>query len=113
MLDTIVRKLSRLKNKFFSGIFYLVGILLVLTSVGIVCFQTFNYLYKGAWMPLPLQNLLVFVPDQLYFWIINPTSWIGLHKFVNWILDMPLSFIGLIAGYLLIKISDFTALFSD
>lgn len=113
MIDTIINKLSRLKNKFFSGILYLVGILLLLTGLGIVCFQTFNYLYQGGWTPLPLENLLVYAPDQLYFWIANPTSWIGFHNFVKWILDMPLSFLCLIAGYLLMKISDFIALFSD
>ena len=113
MIDTIINKLSRLKNKFFSGIFYLVGILLLLTGLGIICFQTFIYLYQGGWTPLPLESLLVYAPDQLYFWIVEPTSWIGLHNFVKWILDVPLSFLCLIAGYLLMKTSDFIALFSD
>lgn len=113
MISTIINKLNRLKNKFFSGIFYLVGILLILTSFGIVGFQTFSYLYQGGWIPLPLEIFLKFAPNQLYFWINEPTSWIGLHKFVVWILDVPLSFLCLFTGYLLMKISDLIALFSD
>ena len=113
MIDNITRKLSRLKNKFFSGIFYLVGILLLLTSVAIIGFQTFNYLYKGGWTSLPGQFFLPYAPDQFYFWIVEPGSWLGLHKFVVWFLDVPLSFLCLFVGYSLMKISDFIALFSD
>ena len=108
-----MRKLGRLKNKFFSGLFYLVGILLVLGCVAIICFQTFNYLYRGVWLPMPLEKFLAYAPDQLYFWIVQPKSWIGLHDFIYLALDLPLSFVCLITGYLLMKISDLIALFSD
>lgn len=113
MIGTINKKLGRLRDKFFSGIFYLIGLALVLISIGIVCFQTFNYLYRGGWSALPLRKFLAYAPDQLYLWIVEPTSWIGLHNVVYWLLDMPLSFVCLVAGYLVIKISDLIALFSD
>jgi hypothetical protein len=113
MFDTATRKLSRLKNKFFSGIFYLVGILLLLTCAGIIGYQLFIYLYQGGWTSLPLGSLLRFAPDQFYMWVLDPTSWIGLHKVVHWTLDLPLSFSCFMAGYLFMKISDLIALFSD
>jgi len=113
MFDTATRKLSRLKNKFFSGIFYLVGILLVLTCAGIICYQSFIYLYQGGWVSLPLRSLLKYTPYQFYSWVLDPTAWLGLHKVVYWTLNIPLSFSCFFIGYLFIKISDFMALFSD
>lgn len=113
MLDTMKKKLSRLKNKFFSGIVYLFGVLLVLTSISVLCFQGFEYLYQGGWTPQSLQFVLAYTPYSIYSWVLNPESWLGLHKFVSWVLDVPLSFASFIVGYLLIKFSDFIALFSD
>jgi len=113
MFDTATRKLSRLKNKFFSGIFYLVGILLVLTCAGIICYQSFIYFYQGGWVSLPLRSLLKYTPYQFYSWVLDPTAWLGLHKVVYWTLNIPLSFSCFFIGYLFIKISDFMALFSD
>jgi hypothetical protein len=113
MIDNVIEKLGRLKNKFFSGIFYLMGISLILTSLGVVCFQLFLYLYKGGWTSIQLQSVLAFAPYDLYAWVVEPTSWLGLHKIVKWVLDIPMAFFCFIVGYLLMKLSDFIALFSD
>ena len=113
MMDSISKKLSRLKNNFFSGIFYLPGLLLVLVSVVIICYQLFLYLYNGAWTPLQFRIFLEYTPYPFYSWVLAPDSWLGLHKLVTWFLIVPLSFGFFIMGYLLIKLSDFIALFSD
>jgi len=113
MKDTFTNKLGRLKNKFISGIFFLFGILLILTAAAVVCFQLFLFLQNGAWTTLPILRLIEYTPVQFYAWILEPDSWLGLHKIIYWILDVPLSFFCFILGYLLIKISDLLALFSD
>jgi len=113
MIDSVTEKLRRLKNKFFSGIFYLVGILLVIFALVIISFQGFLYLYNGAWTSYPLQNLLAYTPYVFYSWVLAPESWQGLHKAVTWLLAIPMSFVCFFFGYSLMKISDFIALFSD
>lgn len=113
MIDAFAQKFGRLKNKFFSGIFFLAGVLLILATAVLVGFQLFFYLYKGQWIPMSLGRFVEYAPDQFYLWIVKPQAWIGLHKIIKWSLDIPLAFICFIAGYLFIKISDFIALFSD
>lgn len=113
MINNIFKKLGRLKNKFFSGIFYLTGILLVMISLVVISYQVFFYLYNGAWTSMQLRVFLEYAPYQFYTWILNPESWLGLHKAVTWLLAVPLAFACFVTGYLLIKISDFMALFSD
>lgn len=113
MFNTVRKKLSRLKNRFFSGIFYLIGLLLVLTCIAILGYQGFMYLYQGGWMPLSLRYFLSYTPYEFYAWVLTPESWIGLHKLVSWTLNVPLSLFSFLTGYLFIKLSDFIALFSD
>ena len=113
MADSVTKKLSRIKDKFFSGIIYLVGILLVLTSLAVISYQIFLYLYKGGWTPFQFRIFLEYTPYQFYSWVIDPDSWLGLHRVVRWFLAVPLSFGCFVIGYLLMKLSDFIALFSD
>jgi len=113
MMESVSKKLSRLKNKFFSGIFYLVGLLMVLVSLVIISYQLFLYLYNGAWTAYQFRIFLEYTPYEFYSWVLAPESWLGLHKFVYWFLRVPLAFGSFILGYLLIKLSDLIALFSD
>lgn len=112
-MNNIFEKLGRLKNKFFSGIFYLAGILLVLLSLAMISYQVFLYLYNGGWTSVQLRVFLQYTPYQFYAWVLNPDSWLGLHKVVTWLLPLPLALVSFITGYLLIKFSDLMALFSD
>ena len=50
------------------------------------------YLLYGDWIELSLLFLASFGPDSFVGWIDNPTSWIGLHKIIFWVLDFtPIS----------------------
>lgn len=113
MINNVIEKLGRLKNKFFSGIFYLVGILLVLISLAAIGYQLFLYLQNGSWTSMQMRIFLEYTPYQFYAWVLNPDSWLGLHKAVSWFLAVPPAFACFILGYLLIKFSDLLALFSD
>ena len=113
MMESVSKKLSRLKNKFFSGIFYLLGLLMVLVSLVIISYQLFLYLYNGAWTAYQFRIFLEYTPYEFYSWVVAPESWLGIHKFVYWFLRVPLAFGSFILGYLLIKLSDLIALFSD
>jgi hypothetical protein len=107
------QKLGRIKNKFFSGIIYLLGILMLLAGLALVGFQIFLFLYQGAWSSFSLLRFIDITPIQFQAWVVRPDQWLGLHKIVYWLLDVPLAFLALVCGFLLIKLSDLLALFSD
>ena len=113
MINSVIEKLGRLKNQFFSGIFYLAGLLLIMISLAAIGYQLFLYLQNGSWTSMQLRIFLQYSPYPFYAWVLNPESWLGLHKAVTWLLGIPLAFACFILGYLLIKFSDFLALFSD
>lgn len=107
------QKLGRIKNRFFSGILYLLGIVMLLAGLALLGFQIFLFLYHGTWSSYSLLRFIDFTPIQFQAWVVRPDQWLGLHKVVYWLLDIPLSFLSLAFGYLLIKFSDLLALFSD
>ena len=63
----------------------------VLISTGILGWQVFGWLKSGDWTPLPLASLGLreaaeFLEHQeLRNWAVNPSNWIGLHKFLDWL----------------------------
>lgn len=67
--------------------------LLLLASIGIPVYQTFNYLKTGIWSPMPIGLLVLEMPPSSEFrqWYLYPQSWFGLHKMVLWILDLPIA----------------------
>lgn len=113
MSPSIGQKLGRIKDKFFSGILYLLGIGILLAGLALAAYQVFLFLYQGAWSSYSLLRFIDIMPLQFQAWIVRPDQWLGLHKLVYWLLDIPLAFLALVFGFLLIKISDLMALFSD
>ena len=113
MFATVRKKLNRLKNRFFAGVFYLAGLLTLLACFAVVGYQVFHYLYRGDWPHLPLRSLLSYTPYDFYSWVLAPQAWLGLHRVVEWLLGVPLAFVCFVIGYLLIKISDLVDTFSD
>ena len=113
MSPGIGQKLGRIKDKFFSGLLYLLGIVLLFGGLALLGYQIFLFLYHGAWSSYSPLRFIDFTPLQFQAWIVRPDHWLGLHKVVYWLLDVPLSFLALVLGYLLVKLSDLLALFSD
>lgn len=77
----------------------------MLAGPGLLAFQAFVWLKTGNWMPLPLSELLQYLPDNIapimrpfVRWLSSPHDWIGVHRLVAWILDLPLSAAAMIIG---------------
>ena len=62
-----------------------------LLSIGIIGWQVLVWLQSGDWNPLPLASFGIkmaagsFGNVELRNWAINPNSWIGLHRFLDWL----------------------------
>jgi len=113
VFDSFRKKLRRGRNRFFSGLFFVLGILLLLATFAIVGFQVIFYLYRGEWIALPLMRFVELGPGGLHGWVLQPGSWYGLHRLIVWTLKMPTAFMTFALGYLLIRLADRVKLFSD
>lgn len=72
-----------------------VAILSILASVGIVIYQTYEWLRYGDWIKISVLQLLSF-SEELQSWIYYPTEWVGVHKIFELIpLSLALFLIGI------------------
>jgi hypothetical protein len=65
--------------------------------------------YIGYWPDQPNFSPIHLVPQNLmpWAWIENPRDWIGLHKFVNWLLEnISVGFLAFILGFLVMVASE-------
>lgn len=79
----------------------LVGLFPVLYFVALVSWQVVTRLQDGVWVALPatlwfvdhsllrgpIAGVLPFIPDYPSAWLVNPESWLPLHKAVLWALN--------------------------
>lgn len=69
-------------------LFYGAGLLLVL-CLAIVGFQIYLWLKNGFWVELPFIRILEYAPNfRNLTWIYQPSSWLGVHKVISYILNM-------------------------
>ena len=72
-------------------LFYGAGWLLVL-SVAITGFQIYLWLKNGYWVELPLIHMFEYAPNfRNLTWIYQPSSWLGVHKVISYILNMGIA----------------------
>ncbi len=102
--EAATKKLNSLYRVLLSNSFSLGGFLFIAAGVCIITAQVFLYLYKGEWHEYPILLIAKYVPEQIYSWILYPESWIGLHGIIYWFLDIPVSWLCFLLGYLLFKI---------
>jgi len=76
----------------FYGIFLLPG-------PAILCWQAFQWLREGHWTPLPVSKLFTYNDIPL-----PHVSWLGAQKIIDWLLDIPLSFVAFILGVLMVVV---------
>jgi len=79
------------------------GFLFILAGIGLFGFQVFMYLKYGEWIELPLTTLASLGPEKFASWLIDPTSWLGLHKIISKALEsIPLSLFAIVVGVAMI-----------
>jgi len=99
MTEVNDKKIPRL-DRTWQKIANVLGILLIIAGFIVIGFQVIAYLLYGDWIELPLLFLASFGPDSFVGWIANPTSWIGLHKIIFWVLDFtPISVLLILIGW--------------
>ena len=56
----------------------------LVSSIGIPCWQVYNFLKTGQWAPVSGLDILVFcgLADD---WIHYPQDWLGAHKILEWL----------------------------
>lgn len=109
----IFRCLQALIEKVPYGISYL-SRFITLGGILIVLFQGVNWLKTGNWRPVTLLEGLLVTADSLlsahWFqalidtrtvrWLVSPSSWLGFHRILLWILEAPLSLFMVVGGLL-------------
>ena len=58
--------------------------------VGVVGYQVLTWLRSGGWMPMPTLILFEYLDVSLDA-VYSPSSWHGLAKVGQWVLDLPVS----------------------
>ena len=86
-------RLARFFSVFLSGAFLAACLITLL-------YQTYHWLFDGAWPKLPVQQFLYRIPGfDSWEWLHDPERWFTLHRIVSFILDFGLAaFFGLLAG---------------
>jgi len=98
------KKIVHLFDKSVEKIVNLLGYILIFAGILLLLFHIFLYVHSGEWSSLPLISLTTIAPDRFVLWLVNPKSWLGLHKIISWILIfIPtfafLIFFGLLFAY--------------
>jgi hypothetical protein len=73
----------------------------LLGSGGLILFglQVFWWLQSGYWTPFPLFDVVVaYGPRSLANWLTDPTSWLGLHRIIAFVLDVSLALTMIVVG---------------
>jgi hypothetical protein len=65
----------------------------ILSAAAIVAWQVFVWLKTGSWPGLPLVGVILSLTPSARFWrwFAHPDSWLGLHRVVKGLLELPLS----------------------
>lgn len=80
---------ENIKNE-VSGWLALVASLLIVASIGVVCYQIYLWLRLGAWVPMPLSHAFAQMGIDT-FSSVTDISWVGLKKVIEWLLDVSVA----------------------
>ena len=98
---------AKLQKKDFVcvGILLAIGLFgnfIFLIGLGVLFYQCFLWLQNGVWTEYDLFSVFnyVFENTEVYQWMINPESWIGMQKLLLWILEViPVSLALMVPGF--------------
>lgn len=89
---------------FFAGINIiagLLGIIFMITGMGLLSYQSLLWLQTGVWIEYPLLAIFNFLFENtaLQQWIISPESWFGMQKLILWFLEsIPITLALIVPG---------------
>lgn len=84
----------------------LIGMALFLAGLVMGCFSGLRWLQTGHGDVTVIQDVVVGkLPDWAQAWIVRPRSWYGLHRFMVWVLDIPLFASLAFSGFLILLAS--------
>jgi hypothetical protein len=78
----------------------------ILFAIAVISWQFLHWLKTGQWTPVPLLTAFQFFKIDLSS-VYSPHNWFGLARVTQWILNLPLSFVGLAFLIILSHIWDY------
>jgi hypothetical protein len=81
----------------------LLGLVMFVTGVILGCYVGLRWLQTGRVEATLIEDVVVArLPDGVRAWVVHPSSWYGLHRFVVWILRIPFFASVAFAGFLVL-----------
>lgn len=81
----------------------LVGVAIFLASLCLGAYAGFRWLRTGSTGTAVLADVVVpELPAAVRTWVREPDSWFGLHRFVVWVVEIPVFAAGGFVGFLLL-----------
>ena len=81
----------------------LLGIAMFVTGIILGCYVGLHWLQTGRVEARLIEDAVVAkLPDAVQVWIAHPRSWYGLHRFIVWVLRIPLFASVAFSGFLIL-----------
>jgi hypothetical protein len=81
----------------------LLGVVMFVTGVVLGCYVGLHWLQTGRVEATLIEDVVVAkLPDDIRSWVAYPRSWYGLHRFVMWVLRIPLFVSVAFGGFLVL-----------
>lgn len=84
----------------------LLGLVMFVSGVILGCYVGLHWLQTGRVEAMLLEDVVFTkLPDSAQAWVVHPRSWYGLHRFVVWVLRIPLFASVAFSGFLILLAS--------
>ncbi|MGS0696112.1 hypothetical protein [Shewanella sp. 0m-4] len=93
-------KIKSLEGKLCSSLYLIVAILLLLSGIGLVTSQSYNYLRFGNWEIISVVDGLALIE---FNWAVDPKDWLGVWNILS---KIPLSLILCLSSFYAFHLSD-------
>ena len=81
----------------------LIGLVMFVAGVALGCYVALHWLQTGRVEATLLEDVVFTkLPEGAQTWVAHPRSWYGLHRFVMWILRIPLFASVAFSGFLIL-----------
>lgn len=81
--------------------FFILAMILLAGSIGVLGYQFFDYLIDGSWPAVPIHFILVSL-----FGNMPDIRWTSLDHVLSWLGEVPVSVAGMILAYMVFLLSD-------
>ena len=76
----------------------------LLTGIGLAGYAGVRWLQTAHWQPLTVNGLLTAWPTT-HDWVAHPRAWVGLHRVIMWVRNVPVFVIVTLLGGVLVAVS--------